>query len=56
MSLLTLTSEEIATLLMLNVAVTDVTSGNITPDTLEELKDLQAELEHILFKNSSPLI
>lgn len=52
---LTLNAAETATLLMLNAAVLDVISGNISEDTITELKATQADLEHILFKNESPL-
>lgn len=52
---LTLNAAETATLLMLNAAVLDVISGNISEDTITELKAIQADLEHILFKNESPL-
>lgn len=52
---LTLDAAETATLLMLNAAVLDVISGNISEDTITELKATQADLEHILFKNESPL-
>lgn len=55
MNILTLTAAETATLLMLNAAVLDVISGNISEDTITELKATQADLEHILFKNESPL-
>lgn len=55
MNTLTLSAAEIATLLLLNVAVQDVINGRITPDTIEELKALQPELDGILFKEKSPL-
>lgn len=55
MNTLTLSAVEIATLLLLNVAVQDVINGRITPDTIEELKALQPELDGILFKEKSPL-
>lgn len=55
MNTLTLSAAEIATLLLLNVAVQDVINGRITPDTIEELKALQTELDGILFKEKSPL-
>lgn len=55
MNILTFTAAETATLLMLNAAVLDVISGNISEDTITELKATQADLEHILFKNESPL-
>lgn len=55
MNTLTLSAEEIATLLLLNVAVQDVINGRVTPDTIEELKALQPELDGILFKEKSPL-
>lgn len=55
MHTLTLNAAETATLLMLNAAVLDVISGNISEDTITELKATQSDLEHILFKNESPL-
>lgn len=55
MNTLTLSAAEIATLLLLNVAVQDVINGRVTPDTIEELKALQPELDGILFKEKSPL-
>ncbi len=55
MNTLTLSAAEIATLLLLNAAVLDVISGNISEDTITELRATQAELEHILFKKESPL-
>ena len=55
MNTLTLSAAEIATLLLLNVAVQDVINGRVTPDTIEELKALQPELDRILFKEKSPL-
>lgn len=55
MNTLTLCAAEIATLLLLNVAVQDVINGRVTPDTIEELKALQPELDGILFKEKSPL-
>lgn len=55
MNTLTLSAAEIATLLLLNVAVQDVINGRVTPDTIEELKALQPELDCILFKEKSPL-
>lgn len=55
MKMLCLTPAETATLLMLNAAVSDVISGDISEDIIEELKATQAELEHILFKEESPL-
>lgn len=55
MNTLTLSAAEIATLLLLNVAVQDVINGRVTPDTIEELEALQPELDGILFKEKSPL-
>lgn len=55
MNTLTLSAAEIATLLLLNVAVQDVINGRVTSDTIEELKALQPELDSILFKEKSPL-
>ena len=55
MNTLTLSAAEIATLLLLNVAVQDVINGRVTPDTIEGLKALQPELDGILFKEKSPL-
>lgn len=55
MNTLTLSAAEIATLLLFNVAVQDVINGRVTPDTIEELKALQPELDGILFKEKSPL-
>lgn len=52
---LTLNAAETATLLMLNAAVLDVISGDISEDTITELKATQADLEHILFKEENPL-
>ncbi len=52
---LILNATETATLLLLNAAVLDVISGNISEDTITELKATQADLEHILFKEESPL-
>lgn len=40
MNTLTLSAAEIATLLLLNVAVQDVINGRVTPDTIEELEAL----------------
>lgn len=53
MNELTLSAAEIATLLMLDVAVLDVINGKITPDTIEELKALQPELDGILFSRKT---
>ena len=55
MSQLILTPQEIASLLLLSVAVSDVISDGLTPDTLDELKELQGDLEGILYKEESPL-
>lgn len=55
MNTLTLTPHEIATLLLLNVAVQDVINDNVTSDTIDELKALQPALDGILFKEESPL-
>lgn len=52
---LTLNAAETATLLMLNAAVLNIISGNISEDTITELKATQADLEHILFKEEKPL-
>lgn len=52
---LTLNAAETATLLMLNAAVLDIISGDISEDTITELKATQADLEHILFKEEKPL-
>ena len=54
MYMLILNAAETATLLMLNAAVLDVINGDISEDTIEELKATQADLEHILFKEKSP--
>lgn len=53
MYMLILNAAETATLLMLNAAVLDVINGDISEDTIEELKATQADLEHILFKEKS---
>lgn len=55
MNTLTLTPHEIATLLLLNVAVQDVIDDNVTSDTIDELKSLQTALNGILYKDKSPL-
>ncbi len=55
MKTLVLTAAEIATLLLLNVAVLDVINGNISNDVISELKALQPDLDSILFKEESPL-
>jgi hypothetical protein len=55
MNTFTLTAAEVATLLMLSVAVQDVVNGTITPETIEEFKALQPELDNILYKEESPL-
>lgn len=52
---LTLNAKETATLLLLNTAVLDVINGDISEDTLTELKATQADLEHILFKEEKAL-
>ena len=53
MYMLILNAAETATLLMLNAAVLDVINGDISEDTIEELKATQADLEHILFKEKA---
>lgn len=55
MKQLLLNPPEIASLLLLSVAVSDVLSGRVTPDTLEELSVLHGDLERILYKEESPL-
>lgn len=55
METVSLTPADIATLLLLNTAVLDVIEGNISNDTLEELKSLQPKLECILYKEESPM-
>lgn len=55
MQSLTLNPQDIATLLLLNVAVLDIIEGNTTEDIIEELKLLQPELEGILYKEESPI-
>lgn len=55
MKQLLLNPPEIASLLLLSVAVSDVLSGQATPDTLEELSALHGDLERILYKEESPL-
>lgn len=52
---LTLNAKETATLLLLNAAVLDVINGDISEDTITELKATQADLEHILFKEEKAL-
>ena len=55
MKQLLLNPPEIASLLLLSVAVSDVLSGRVTPDTLDELSALHGDLERILYKEESPL-
>lgn len=55
MKQLILTPTEIATLLLLSVAVSEVLSGDITTDTRKNLRILQGDLERILYKEESPL-
>lgn len=55
MQSLTLNPQETATLLLLNVAVLEIIEGNTTDDVIDELKFLQPELEHILYKEESPI-
>lgn len=55
MSELTLSAAEVASLLMLDVAILEVIEGTYTPDTIEELKALHADLNGILFKKESSL-
>ncbi len=56
MQTIMLSSADIATLLLLNTAVIDVIEGDISEDTIEELKALQPELEGILFQEKEPYI
>lgn len=53
----TITAANMATLLLLNVAITDIlTSGGVSPDILEELERLQPDLDKIIFnQEKSPL-
>ena len=55
MKQLILTPTEIATLLLLSVAVSEVLSEDITTDTRKNLRILQGDLERILYKEESPL-
>lgn len=55
MKQLILTPTEIATLLLLSVAVSEVLSEDITTDTPKNLRILQGDLERILYKEESPL-
>ena len=52
---LILNPQDIATLLLLNVAVLNVIEGKMTEDVINELKTLQSELEQILYKDESPV-
>lgn len=55
MKSLILTAAEIATLVMLSVAIQDILNDTVTNDTLDELKALQADLDGILYNDKSPL-
>lgn len=55
MKQLILTPTEMATLLLLSVAVSEVLSEDITTDTPKNLRILQGDLERILYKEESPL-
>ena len=55
MKSLILTAAEIATLVMLSVAIQDIVTDNATSNTYEELKALQRDLDGILYKGKSPL-
>lgn len=55
MQSLILSPQDIATLLLLNVAVLNVIEGNMSEDVIDELKTLQSELEQILYKDESPI-
>ena len=55
MKSLILTAAEIATLVMLSVAIQDILNNNATSNTYEELKALQNDLDGILYKDKSPL-
>ena len=52
---LILNPQEIASLLLLSVAVSEIIEDTATQDTLEELKALHGDLEGILYKEESPL-
>lgn len=55
MQSLILSPQDIATLLLLNVAVLNVIEGDRSKDVIDELKTLQSELEQILYKDESPV-
>lgn len=55
MKSLILTAAEIATLVILSVAIQDILNNNATSNTYEELKALQSDLDGILYKGKSPL-
>ena len=55
MQSLILSPQDIATLLLLNVAVLNVIEGDRSEDVIDELKPLQSELEQILYKDESPV-
>lgn len=55
MKSLIFTAAEIATLVMLSVAIQDIVTDNATSNTYEELKALQSDLDGILYKGKSPL-
>ena len=55
MKSLILTAAEIATLVMLSVAIQDIVTDNATSNTYEELKALQSDLDGILYNDNSPL-
>lgn len=55
MQSLILSPQDIATLLLLNVAVLNVIEGDRSEDVIDELKTLQSELEQILYKDGSPV-
>ena len=55
MQSLILSPQDIATLLLLNVAVLNVIEGDKSEDVIDELKTLQSEIEQILYKDGSPV-
>lgn len=55
MQSLILSPQDIATLLLLNVAVLNVIEGDKSEDVIDGLKTLQSELEQILYKDGSPV-
>lgn len=52
---LVLNATETAVLLLLNNAVLDVINGDISEDVISELKEIQPNLEDMLFKKEIPL-